>query len=1193
MCVGEAQSAGRSPPRLHERPDNPSSEPPSKVPKTSDPHALADALASQFCSEASFNADNALKVFAACPDDKSLRWQANSSFPRVVTLGAYNRGGVTGVRTVSRSMPSVCKFFCACVRQVAPSFQFTTVIVTQDMKSPVHQDCFNSSLPNLLIPLTFFAGGHVFVEHPEGRDKHLLDGQEFTGFRLDCDQAPWSFDAKHCRHFTLDWEGSRVMLVAFTVGYLTGLSPADRQELRDLGFNPSSEDVQHGPKFLPFRYSTNDIRRPFSGVATDTAPRIPVVPSAPYGDLPGEGPLLIEICAGSASLSHAAAQRGFSVMPIDHTHNRHRQKCKILDLDLSKKHAWDILEFVIKHRTVALAFAAPPCGTCSAARNIRPGPPILRTKQFPWGVPWASHSDWIKLKASNAIYKSLADFIQLCDQHNVAWCVENPTNSALWTIPCFAYALAHGIFAHCQACAFGSGRDKRTSFLCSHHAIDHMARMCPGCSMHEPWGVDPQGSFNTSKEAEYPPQMCQALCDVADAIAAERQLPLGAAQPILAKAHRQARGRLHPQLISEYACVLKRTLPKPPALSSKQCITHNVLDVPAGSKLVRSEKKGDGSWLCIFGVYRSFDQFVIEAQGLLHPFDTLAQLPDYLIKALFEQLTLSPMQLSKTRLERLQKWRDRAKQLAPQEEKLRAQMPENVRRILSCKRTLLLQEMAEEIDWPDREFFAELRDGFRLVGCLRPSGIFRPGVTPSALSEEELMAQSHSLKAMILDSISRASAGEHDAELYDLTLKEASSKGWLRGPYSPSQMDSMMKVWLPVRRFCVIQKGKLRAIDDFKENLLNNACCVAEKIVLQAIDHVIWSLNVLCHFYRLRGACDFTLSTGQRLVGTVHPDWERVGPDLKVSTIDLKSAYKQLPLSPCEYNKTVVCLKNPGSRETACFIMHTLPFGALASVYHFLRASFLLHALGCHLGIAWGAFFDDFPMASHSAVASSTQATVRALLSLTGFEFADDKCPPFHSEVEALGVVLDVSKSCQGIIQVKNKQSRIDELKPILDNVLAMRRVTPCELPSFLGKLQYADAQVWGRAGRMALRELRSRGSFSRVPVSLDPSGVEAVRLLRDRLIGGKPRTIHAAWQEQPMIVFHGRRSRGEFKSWRPSHCGRCLVRSKEARTCLCVWFDGARRAPPALAVGWKDPCDRSSRAVRIRSGLKALEKAS
>ena len=61
-----------------------------------------------------------------------------------------------------------------------------------------------------------------------------------------------------------------------------------------------------------------------------------------------------------------------------------------------------------------------------------------------------------------------------------------------------------------------------------------------------------------------------------------------------------------------------------------------------------------------------------------------------------------------------------------------------------------------------------------------------------------------------------------------------------------------------------------------------------------------------------------------------------------------------------------------------------------------------------------GSFFDDFPMVSHSAVTCSTQATVRALLSLTGFEFAEDKCSPFHSEVEAVGVVLDVSESARG-----------------------------------------------------------------------------------------------------------------------------------------------------------------------------------
>ena len=92
-------------------------------------------------------------------------------------------------------------------------------------------------------------------------------------------------------------------------------------------------------------------------------------------------------------------------------------------------------------------------------------------------------------------------------------------------------------------------------------------------------------------------------------------------------------------------------------------------------------------------------------------------------------------------------------------------MPEHVRKILSCKRTLRLQEMAAEIDWPDQDFFTELSEGFRLVGCLKPSGVFRPGGTASALNEDELMAQSGSLRSMILDSIARARPGEHDSEL--------------------------------------------------------------------------------------------------------------------------------------------------------------------------------------------------------------------------------------------------------------------------------------------------------------------------------------------------------------------------------------------------------------------------------------------
>ena len=169
---------------------------------------------------------------------------------------------------------------------------------------------------------------------------------------------------------------------------------------------------------------------------------------------------------------------------------------------------------------------------------------------------------------------------------------------------------------------------------------------------------------------------------------------------------------------------------------------------------------------------------------------------------------------------------------------------------------------------------------------------------------------------------------------------------------------------LPVRRFCVEQKGKLRPIDDFSENQLNSAFS-PERITLQAMDHLIWSMSVLCHYFRAAGAVDFVLSTGDRLSGEVHRDWATRKAAIKVSSLDLKSAYKQMPLHPSDYDKTVVCLKDPGGGGVKCFLMRSLPFGGAASIPHFLRASMLLRALGCHLGLCWAAYFDDFPMASH------------------------------------------------------------------------------------------------------------------------------------------------------------------------------------------------------------------------------------
>ena len=87
---------------------------------------------------------------------------------------------------------------------------------------------------------------------------------------------------------------------------------------------------------------------------------------------------------------------------------------------------------------------------------------------------------------------------------------------------------------------------------------------------------------------------------------------------------------------------------------------------------------------------------------------------------------------------------------------------------------------------------------------------------------------------------------------------------------------------------------------------------------------------------------NFVLSDGRSLNGEVRRDWTSGACNLKSTTLDLKSACKQLPLHMNDRNKAVVTLKNPTSGKVEFFLMNTLPFGAVASVLHFNRVSNLI-----------------------------------------------------------------------------------------------------------------------------------------------------------------------------------------------------------------------------------------------------------
>ena len=72
-----------------------------------------------------------------------------------------------------------------------------------------------------------------------------------------------------------------------------------------------------------------------------------------------------------------------------------------------------------------------------------------------------------------------------------------------------------------------------------------------------------------------------------------------------------------------------------------------------------------------------------------------------------------------------------------------------------------------------------------------------------------------------------------------------------------------------------------------------------------------------------------------------------------------------------------------------------------------------------------------------------------------------------------LGVVLDVSQSGPRKVVVKKKHSRMVELAANLEVLIETRCVDPKKLPSLFGRAFFAECQITGRRGKLALSELR------------------------------------------------------------------------------------------------------------------------
>ena len=97
---------------------------------------------------------------------------------------------------------------------------------------------------------------------------------------------------------------------------------------------------------------------------------------------------------------------------------------------------------------------------------------------------------------------------------------------------------------------------------------------------------------------------------------------------------------------------------------------------------------------------------------------------------------------------------------------LKQSMPDYISRLLREKRLLLLREMLESINYPDKGLVDEIIAGFKLSGWMTRSGVFAAGSKPPSRTIESLLGSATGVNVATL------------AGVYKEPLKPLHSSAW-------------------------------------------------------------------------------------------------------------------------------------------------------------------------------------------------------------------------------------------------------------------------------------------------------------------------------------------------------------------------------------------------------------------------------
>ena len=706
-----------------------------------------------------------------------------------------------------------------------------------------------------------------------------------------------------------------------------------------------------------------------------------------------------------------------------------------------------------------------PCGTSSRAREIPGGPPPLRSESSPEGLAGLPPREAERVKQANSVYSFACSLILLCAQFAVEWSLEQPHRSLFWRTTWWRTVLQHikPFFIFFANCMHGGARPKRTCLATSVPTLVALSRECDGQHTHLPsWGKCGLG-WSTAAEVEYPHELCKLwsqllMMHLAKQDAIVHVQPSAHDQPhAFSSVSTLTQTRKSPTFMPEFKQVQTLHALRPPDLKVPSTLAAPLLlslksgqvRIPKGCKILdafplcaaslpgpstgdsmasaespdlKKEDKRElnrvsdsvhsAKWHQVRVAFPfSPEEFVREAVCRGHPSSVFQGVTEALCKAITANAKMSLGDMIKMRAEFFGHWTMRAKALANDEKKLHQSLPPRRREIPKGKRLLLMKEMLTELGYRDATLVDDLISGFCLVGQTPDAAALPSTFQPALLSEDDLLHECRDANMAILDSTQSTGDKELDRELWNKSQEEV-TKGWL------AKVDDLQDALTNGRiskRFPLRQGGKVRCIDNYSESQVNDSITITSKVTVDGPDTVA--------------------ATAAETIKALNAAGK--GTKLKARALDLKSAYRQLPIADSSLKYARLSIYNPESGRAECFQQYAVPFGARASVVAFVRCARALQWLALQIFLIVTCYFDDYCNIAPEESSENAEISLTMLFDLLGWAYDRDgpKSGNMSETISLLGVILNLSQSGEGPVVIENTASRKRELKEEIEKV--------------------------------------------------------------------------------------------------------------------------------------------------------------